>query len=168
MPRIAFIGVRISWLMLARKSLLAWFATSARSLASSSCAVRSRTARSSSSRWRRRSSSACLRSWVDWSSASAMALTRVASRPSSSSVPTLQRAPKSPEEMRSTIRSISTIGRLTMRLSSRKVTAYRSTITVAISAVMVPRARWMACSATARVNTTSTRPTSCGVPPLGV
>jgi hypothetical protein len=47
-PRMAFIGVRISWLMLARKALLARLAASARWLASASWAVRSAT---SSSRW---------------------------------------------------------------------------------------------------------------------
>ncbi|MCW0416355.1 hypothetical protein NB689_002109 [Xanthomonas sacchari] len=47
MPRIAFIGVRISWLMLARKSLLDWLALSAASIARRSsrsrrfCSVRS-------------------------------------------------------------------------------------------------------------------------------
>ncbi len=47
MPRIAFIGVRISWLMLARKSLLDWLAVSAASIARRSsrsrrfCSVRS-------------------------------------------------------------------------------------------------------------------------------
>ncbi len=39
-PRIAFIGVRISWLMLARNWLLAWFAASACSLAACSAAPR--------------------------------------------------------------------------------------------------------------------------------
>ena len=34
MPMIAFIGVRISWLIAARKVLLAWFACSAASRAS--------------------------------------------------------------------------------------------------------------------------------------
>ena len=38
MPMIAFIGVRISWLMLARKSDLAWVAASAATLARSSSA----------------------------------------------------------------------------------------------------------------------------------
>ena len=48
MPMMAFIGVRISWLMLARKSLLAVVASSAISLA------------------RRISSSACLISVTSW------------------------------------------------------------------------------------------------------
>jgi hypothetical protein len=43
MPMMAFIGVRISWLMLARKALLAWLAASAASLAAASSAVRSAT-----------------------------------------------------------------------------------------------------------------------------
>ena len=42
-PRIAFIGVRISWLILARKALFAWLAFSASCVASTSCAVRSAT-----------------------------------------------------------------------------------------------------------------------------
>jgi hypothetical protein len=50
-PMMAFIGVRISWLMLARKALLARLLVSATSLAAASSAVRSRT--SSSSRWLR-------------------------------------------------------------------------------------------------------------------
>ncbi len=49
----AFIGVRISWLMLARKALLARLATSAASLATASAAVRSDTSSSSRSRCRR-------------------------------------------------------------------------------------------------------------------
>ena len=36
MPRMAFIGVRISWLMLARKRLLAWLAASALAVGASS------------------------------------------------------------------------------------------------------------------------------------
>ena len=40
-PMMPCIGVRISWLMRARNSLLAWFAASAASLASASSAVRS-------------------------------------------------------------------------------------------------------------------------------
>ena len=39
MPRMAFIGVRISWLMLARNSLLAWFAASAACRASRSASA---------------------------------------------------------------------------------------------------------------------------------
>ena len=35
MPMMAFIGVRISWLMAARNALFAWFAASAASRASS-------------------------------------------------------------------------------------------------------------------------------------
>ncbi len=55
-PRTAFIGVRISWLMLARNRLFAWFAASASSLATSSSCVLTST---SSSKWcRYRSSSA--------------------------------------------------------------------------------------------------------------
>ena len=58
MPRIAFIGVRISWLMLARKSLLARFAASAASLA---CSWRtSRSARSACKTARRIYSSVVL------------------------------------------------------------------------------------------------------------
>ena len=49
MPMMPFIGVRISWLMLARNSLLAWFASSATRVAATSSAVRSRTLRSRSS-----------------------------------------------------------------------------------------------------------------------
>ena len=40
MPMIAFIGVRISWLMLARNSDFAWVAASAATLARSSSASR--------------------------------------------------------------------------------------------------------------------------------
>ena len=63
-------GVRISWLMLARKALFEMAAASAASFAScsasffsSSSAVRSRT-RSSRSRFRRRTSSSAPRRWV--------------------------------------------------------------------------------------------------------
>ena len=52
-PMIALSGVRISWLMLARKSLFARLATSAASLASRSSAVRSATRCSSSTDVRR-------------------------------------------------------------------------------------------------------------------
>ena len=48
MPMIAFIGVRISWLMLARKSDLVWLAVSAMALAccsSASTRLRSVTSR---------------------------------------------------------------------------------------------------------------------------
>ena len=48
MPIIPFMGVRISWLMLARNSLLARLAVSAASVAVSSCEVRSATRLSSS------------------------------------------------------------------------------------------------------------------------
>jgi hypothetical protein len=51
MPSTPFIGVRISWLMVARKALLARLAASAAFLARSSCSVRTPTWRSSSSRW---------------------------------------------------------------------------------------------------------------------
>ncbi|MBK6356124.1 MAG: hypothetical protein IPF44_05085 [Betaproteobacteria bacterium] len=44
----AFIGVLISWLMLARKVLFAWLADSASSLASASSSVRELTSASSS------------------------------------------------------------------------------------------------------------------------
>ena len=47
MPMMPFIGVRISWLMFARNSLFAWFASSATRVAAASSAVRSRTFRSS-------------------------------------------------------------------------------------------------------------------------
>ncbi len=50
MPSTPFIGVRISWLMVARKSLLAWLAASAASFARSSSRVRTAT---SSSNWSR-------------------------------------------------------------------------------------------------------------------
>ena len=50
MPMMPFIGVRISWLMLARNSLLARLASSAMRLAASSSDVRSRTLRSRSAR----------------------------------------------------------------------------------------------------------------------
>ena len=50
MPSTPFIGVRISWLMLARNSLLAWLAASAASLAIRNWAVRE-TSCSSWSRW---------------------------------------------------------------------------------------------------------------------
>ena len=46
-----FIGVRISWLMVARKSLLATLAASAASLASFRSAVRSATVRSKPAAW---------------------------------------------------------------------------------------------------------------------
>ena len=75
MPMMAFMGVRISWLMLARKALLARLAASAASLAwansalaRSSSAVRCRTRSSNSSRARRSSSSACLRWVTSWTS----------------------------------------------------------------------------------------------------
>ena len=65
-PRIAVRGVRISWLMLARNSLLALFAASARRLASRSSVVRLKTSSSVriwlSSRWAWRSES----SWIAW------------------------------------------------------------------------------------------------------
>ena len=51
MPSTPFIGVRISWLMVARNSLLAALAASANSLACSNSTVRSATCCSSSSRW---------------------------------------------------------------------------------------------------------------------
>ena len=73
MPMMAFIGVRISWLMLAKNRLLARLAASAASLACdnnslawASWAVRSRTRISSSSCDLRRASSACLRSVTSW------------------------------------------------------------------------------------------------------
>ena len=50
MPITPFIGVRISWLMLARNWLLARLAASARAVAPASAAVRSRTRSSSSAR----------------------------------------------------------------------------------------------------------------------
>ena len=50
MPTIPFMGVRISWLMLARNSLLARFATSARSFAATRSAVRAFTSASAPSR----------------------------------------------------------------------------------------------------------------------
>jgi len=46
MPMMAFIGVRISWLMLARKALLARLAVSAASFAFASSAVRDKTSSS--------------------------------------------------------------------------------------------------------------------------
>ena len=58
-PMIAFIGVRISWLMLARKALLARFASSACARAVTNSAVRLAT--SSSSRCLCADSSACSR-----------------------------------------------------------------------------------------------------------
>jgi hypothetical protein len=48
MPMTPFIGVRISWLMFARNSLLARLLSSARAVASARAAVRSRTFRSRS------------------------------------------------------------------------------------------------------------------------
>jgi len=48
-----FIGVRISWLIMARKSLLAWLAASAFSLASLSVATSSTFSKPSRSAWRR-------------------------------------------------------------------------------------------------------------------
>ena len=50
MPTMPFIGVRISWLMLARNSLFARFATSARSFAATRSAVRAFTSASAPSR----------------------------------------------------------------------------------------------------------------------
>mmetsp|Transcript_3280 Transcript_3280/g.11534 ORF Transcript_3280/g.11534 Transcript_3280/m.11534 type:complete len:246 (-) Transcript_3280:425-1162(-) len=61
-PRMAFSGVRNSWLIVARKRPLAWLAASARSLASLSSAVRSATSSSRCSRWRASSASASRRS----------------------------------------------------------------------------------------------------------
>ena len=52
MPMMPFMGVRSSWLILARNSDLAWSAASAASRASSSSLVRSRTSSSRWSRWR--------------------------------------------------------------------------------------------------------------------
>ena len=70
MPMMAFMGVRISWLILARNALLARLAASAASLAwansalvRSNSAVRCRTRSSRSSRAARNSASACFR-WV--------------------------------------------------------------------------------------------------------
>ena len=57
MPSTPFIGVRISWLMVARKSLLAWLAASAASLARSSSSVRAATSSSRWSRWAARRAS---------------------------------------------------------------------------------------------------------------
>ena len=54
-PMIAFIGVRISWLMLARKTLLARLAASEASRAASSSTERSDSTRLASSSWRVRS-----------------------------------------------------------------------------------------------------------------
>ena len=61
-PRMAFSGVRNSWLMVARKRPLAKLAASARALASCSSAVRSATRSSRWSRWRVSSASAWRRS----------------------------------------------------------------------------------------------------------
>ena len=77
MPRMPFIGVRISWLMFARKSLLARLASSAHSFASVSCAVRCAILPSRCSWWRCSSRS---RAWI-WAS---MSLNVPTSTPSSS------------------------------------------------------------------------------------
>mmetsp|Transcript_70441 Transcript_70441/g.165907 ORF Transcript_70441/g.165907 Transcript_70441/m.165907 type:complete len:332 (+) Transcript_70441:1059-2054(+) len=65
MPRAPLIGVRISWLMLARKSLLAWLAASA--------ATRART-RSTSTRWRSVTSTSICTTLSSWPRRSRMAL----------------------------------------------------------------------------------------------
>jgi len=64
MPVMAFRGVRISWLMLARKALLATLPASAAFLAIIRSWVRDSTSASSRSRWAASSASTCLRSVI--------------------------------------------------------------------------------------------------------
>ncbi len=66
MPSTPFIGVRISWLIVARKRVLASDAASARSFSMRSSAVRASTSRSSSSRWCCSCSSARRRAVMSW------------------------------------------------------------------------------------------------------